>query len=191
MRRFTDVVLFGALFLLDAVVWWILSVSGGIQPADPGRIAPMTVGTVIVIACPALLAATVMALARALTNTSPRRFYGWSLAGAVSGGVVAALANPIAANVGVEVGFGWMAWFFGVQALAYVVALLIALTGGIEHRAPRDDRRAQAEAAGRDQELAPVPVSEPALPVPAEPTDPAGAATSTPAESDPTQDRQA
>lgn len=163
MRRFTDVVLFGALFLLDALAWLILSVTGGITASDPGRIAPMTVGTVIVIACPALLVATVMALARALANTSPRGFYAWSLAAGAVGGIVAALANPVAAAGGVEVGFGWMAWFFGVMSLAYVVALLIALTGGIEQRAPKEVRRAQRQAEketaeAAEQEPSPAPV---------------------------------
>ncbi len=191
MRRFTDVVLFGALFLLDAVVWLILSVSGGIKAADPGRIAPMTVGTIIVIACPALLVATVMALARALTNTSPRGFYAWLLAGAAVGGVVAALANPVAANVGIEVGFGWMAWFFGVQALAYVVALLIAITGGIGQRASKEVRRAESEAAMREQGPVPTAGLEPEPPVSPGPVDEGHSVPPrTPTETTQTQDPQ-
>lgn len=131
MRRFTDSVLFLALFVLASLAWLILANTAGVPDAAPGRIAPMTVGAVVVIACPALLVATLLGLVRALTGTSPRRFYSWGAGTAVISSVVVALASVPAERQGVEVGFEWMAWYFGILALAFVIALVIALTGGI------------------------------------------------------------
>lgn len=142
MRRFTDSILFLALFVLAALAWLILANTGGVPAADSGRIAPMTVGTVVVIACPALLLASLLGLARALSKTSPRRFYTWTTGAAVAGSVVAAVASVPADRQGVEVGFEWMSWFFGIMAFAFVIALVIALTGGIP--GPSDVARAQA-----------------------------------------------
>lgn len=131
MRRFTDPILFLALFALDALAWVVMASTGAIQAAAPDRIAPMTVGAIIVIACPALLAATVLGLARALIRTPPRGFYSWALGAAVICGIVVGLAGVPARAQGLEVGFSWMAWFFAVLALSFVVALVVALTGGI------------------------------------------------------------
>ncbi|WP_043534209.1 hypothetical protein [Actinomyces polynesiensis] len=142
MRRFTDSILFLALFVLAALAWLILANTGGVPAADSGRIAPMTVGTVVVIACPALLLASLLGLARALSKTSPRRFYTWTTGAAVAGSVVAAVASVPADRQGVEVGFEWMSWFFGIMAFAFVIALVIALTGGIP--GPSDVAPAQA-----------------------------------------------
>ncbi len=131
MRRFTDSVLFIALFALDVLAWLILTATGGIDTADPTRIAPMTVGTIVVIACPALLLAAALGLIRALAKTEPRRFYLWSIGEAIVAAVCVALANIVTLSQGLQVGFGWMAWFFGILALAFVIAFVIALTGGI------------------------------------------------------------
>lgn len=142
MRRFTDSILFLALFVLAALAWLILANTGGVPEAASGRIAPMTVGTVVVIACPALLLAALLGLARALSKTSPRRFYTWTTGAAVAGSIVAAVASVPADRQGVEVGFSWMSWFFGIMAFAFVIALVIALTGGIP--GPSDEAPAQA-----------------------------------------------
>jgi hypothetical protein len=97
----------------------------------------MTLGAVIVIACPALLVTGVLALARALTGAAPRSFYVWALGASVLGAVVAWAAGAVSTAQGIEVGLSWMAWFFGIQAVACVVGLLIALTGGVERPAKR------------------------------------------------------
>ncbi|MCI1641225.1 MAG: hypothetical protein LKI58_02090 [Actinomyces sp.] len=160
MRRFTDSVLFLALFALDALAWLILDLTGGIEAADPGRIAPMTLGAVIVIACPALLVTGVLALARALTGAAPRRFYVWALGASVLGSVVAWAAGVTATAQGIEVGLSWMAWFFGIQAVACVVGLLIALTGGIERPAKRTAGSASEPEKTAEAPSSPAAVSE-------------------------------
>lgn len=147
MRRFTDSILFLALFVLSALAWLILANTGGVPAADSGRIAPMTVGAVVVIACPALLLASLLGLARALSKTSPRRFYTWTTGAAVAGSIVAALASVPADRQGVEVGFEWMSWFFGIMALAFVIALIIALTGGIQGPSEKAPAQFQTETA--------------------------------------------
>ncbi|MDN6795693.1 MAG: hypothetical protein L0L69_11700, partial [Propionibacterium sp.] len=131
MKRFTDSILFLALFVLAALAWLVLANTGGVPDAAPGRIAPMTVGAVVVIACPALVVAAVLGLIRALVHTPPRRFYSWAAGAAVVSSAFVALASVPAQRQGVEVGFEWMAWYFGIQALSFVIALVIALTGGI------------------------------------------------------------
>lgn len=131
MKRFTDPVLFGALFVLDTLAWLILMSTGGIETADPGYVAPITVGSIIVIACPALLVATVLGFARAITRQSPRSFYMWALCMTVAAAVIVGIASAATSAWGIEVGFGWMTWFFAIMALALLIALIIALTGGI------------------------------------------------------------
>lgn len=171
MRRFTDSILFLALFVLAALAWLILANTGGVPEAASGRIAPMTVGTVVVIACPALLLASLLGLARALSKTSPRRFYTWTTGAAVLGSTVAAVASVPADRQGVEVGFEWMSWFFGIMAFAFVIALVIALTGGIP--GPSEDALAQARSGSvpaRTQDPTPAPPET--SPTPATPPSP-------------------
>ena len=141
MRRFTDPILFGVLFVLDVLAWLILSVTGGIEAADPGRIAPMNVGTVIVIATQALALATVVGLVRAVLKIRPRQFYMWALALAVVNAVICGVAALPAQAQHIEVGMSWAVWSNSIAAFVFLVALIIAITGGIpsEPRTSRND----------------------------------------------------
>lgn len=165
MRRFVDSILFAALFVLDSLTLLVLSLIGGIETGDPGRLAPMTVGTVIIIACPALLLVAALGVARALVRTAPVGFYGWAVGGTIGGAVTTAVAGAIAQPRGVEVGFSWMAWFFGIQALAFIIALIIAATGGIEYtpRGSRDELATEASPAPEEPELPAPPTTAPEL----------------------------
>lgn len=131
MRRFTDPVLLFALFVIDVVAWAILSLTSGIPVTDPGKIAPMAVGTVVVIAAPALLIAALIALWRSIANHPPRRFHLSAMCASIVGSAVTAAAGQVTKAQDIQVGFTFMAWLFGIMAFAFLVAWIIALTGGI------------------------------------------------------------
>lgn len=130
MHRFTDPILFLALFLLDALAWLVIEATAGIAATQEG-LTPMTVAVAIVIAAPALLFAFVVGLARALANLEPRRFYAWAAGAALVGTLIFGLASPITQGQGIEVGFSYSVWFMGLLALAFVIAFIVAVTGGI------------------------------------------------------------
>lgn len=138
MRRFTDPILFLALFVLDVIAWAVVAATSAATSTDPGRIAPMTVASVVVIAAPALAVVLLLALGRAIANVPPRGFYTWSLVAAVLSALVTGGAFTLTSREGIEVGLGWMTWFFAIEALAFVVALVMALTKAIPTPAPKD-----------------------------------------------------
>lgn len=130
MRRFTDPVLFFALLVLDVIAWAVV-VATSATTTDPGRLAPMTVASVVVIAAPALAVVVLLSLARALVKSPPRAFYSWALLTSVISALVSAGASALTSSQGIQVGLGWMTWFFAVESLAFVVALVLALTDAI------------------------------------------------------------
>ena len=180
MRRFTDPVLLFALFVIDVVAWAILSLTSGIPVTDPGKIAPMAVGTVVVIAAPALLIAALMALWRSISNHPPRSFHLSAMCASIVGSAVTAAAGQVTKSQDIQVGFTFMAWLFGIMAFAFLVAWIIALTGGIptpekeigkvpkeSAKAAKDDdgglfHRRHKDKKESEAETAPEPALEPA-----------------------------
>ena len=158
MRRFTDPVLFAALLVLDLIAWAVVVATSSTTTADPSRLAPMTVGSVVVIAAPALAVVVLLSLARALAKAAPRTFYGWALLTSVVSALVSGGASALTSTQGIQVGLGWMTWFFAVESLAYVVALVLALTGAIP-------------VAGEETPAAPATASHAPTPMPVEADD--------------------
>ncbi len=131
MRRFTDPLLFGVLFILCALAWWILDLRGAIPAVEDGSLAPMTVAVVVVIATPALLFVTTLAFVRALFNVKPRSFWAWMLGGTALAAVSISIANLVTVQQSLEVGFSTGVWLMAIAAFASLIALVLALTGAI------------------------------------------------------------
>lgn len=138
MSRFTDPLLFGALFLLSAITWAILDWRDAIPPATEGGLAPMTVAVVIIIATPALLLVTVVALVRALVNARPRVVWSWMTGGSALAALVALAASAITSQQGLELGFSTTVWFLAITAFSSLVALILALTGAVPTPKPAE-----------------------------------------------------
>lgn len=138
MSRFTDPLLFFALTVISAIVWWILAAKQAI-PATEGALAPMTVAVAIVIATPALALVAVLALVRSLVNANPRPFWAWVTAAGTLGAVLSWVAGLVTAAQNVEVGFGTSVWLLGTVAVAGLIALILALTGAIPTATPVDE----------------------------------------------------
>lgn len=182
MHRFTDPILFLALFVLDALAWWILEATSGIAATQEG-LTPMTVAVAVVIAAPALLFAFVAGLARALADLEPRRFYAWASGAAIVATLIFGLASPLTQSQGIEVGFAYDVWFMGLLALAFVIALVVAITGGIpapkqpERPAPAPKRGPETRAHGAG-DIDRIPPVRPGAAAPAGTEEDPGAASS-------------
>lgn len=157
MRRFTDPVLFAALLVLDVIAWAVVAATSSATTTDPSELAPMTVASVVVIAAPALAVVLLLSLARALVNSAPRSFYSWALLTSVVSALVSGGASALTSTQGIQVGLGWMTWFFSVESLAYVVALVLALTGAI----PAPQAHVPEATPQAAPEESPAPTSEP------------------------------
>lgn len=187
MNRFTEPLLFGALFLICSITWAILDWRDAIPPATEGGLAPMTVAVVIIIATPALLLVTVVALVRALVNARPRVVWSWMTGGSALAAVVALAASTITSQQGLELGFSTTVWFLAITAFSSLVALILALTGAVptpkpaEVPAPAKDEGASEKKSrfGRTKDKGDVAIP-PAAPAPADtvPGDPPAAADS-------------
>lgn len=148
MRRFTDPILFFVLSIVTTVVWWIAAAAHSYPDVPVGYLTPMTVVVFCVVATPALLTVTLLALCRAIFNVEPRGFWAWITGTAVVGTVLTAIANGITDVQEVQVGFSTTAWFLGVLAGAGLIALVLALTGAVPsgddakfhiHRSKKDE----------------------------------------------------
>lgn len=131
MRKFTESLLFGVLFLFAAASWWIMDLTGWIPVLNPKELAPMTVGIVVIIATPALLVVTILAFVRALTGTNPKSFWAWVSAGSALVAGTLALGRVITKMEGLQLGFSNGVWFSAIFALLAFTGLILALTGAI------------------------------------------------------------
>ncbi|WP_099332141.1 hypothetical protein [Actinomyces minihominis] len=131
MRRFTDPLLFGLLFIVTALTWLLASATSNIPDVPVGYFAPMTVVVFCIIATPALALVALMALVRALLNVQPVKFWAWVTGTSILAVVLGSLATLITDLQQVQVGFSTTAWFSGVIAVAGLIALVLSFTGAV------------------------------------------------------------
>ena len=131
MRKFTESLLFGVLFLFAVASWWIMDLTGQIPALNPKELAPMTVGIVVIIATPALLVLTILAFVRALTGTNPKPFWAWVTTSAALVAGALTLGRIITQIEGLQLGFSNGVWFSAVFALLGLTGFILALTGAI------------------------------------------------------------
>lgn len=147
MRRFTESLLFGVLFLLLALSWWLMAVTGNMPRVNPRELAPMTVAVVVILATPAFLVVTILAFFRALTRFDPRSFWAWAVAGFGLSAAFAALARFITEAQQIQIGFSNIVWFTAILALASLIGLVLGITHAIpsqeEIEAQKRDRQAE------------------------------------------------
>lgn len=131
MRRFTDPLFSVILFILSALIWWIMSITGNMPVVPSGQLAPMTFGVVVVIATPAFLLLAGVGVVRALLNVRPRVFWAWVAATMGCSTVVLYLANTISRQYTLQIGFNTAAWYSAIIALCALLYFVMALTGAI------------------------------------------------------------
>lgn len=160
MRKFTDSLLFGIMFILAAFGWWMMSLSGHIPALNPKELAPMTVGIVVIIAAPALLVATLLAFFRAVSNTNPKKFWGWGTFGTALTTGALAVSLWITDMQQLQLGFRTGVWFAAIFALVALIGLVLALTDAIpvpvkltaeEKKAAKKQAARERKAEKRDQ----------------------------------------
>lgn len=151
MRRFTDPLLFGILFLVTTIVWWVSAVTHNITDTPSNQLAPMTVVVFCIIATPAFALATLLALFRAVFNVKPKPFWTWVTGASALAAVLVYLAKAITDVQGVQVGFSTTTWFAAALTMSALIGLVLAVTGALpwyspEERAQRAKERAKQKA---------------------------------------------